>query len=440
MRRKLEPAWRMLAVLLALTLVVTACATDGDGDPDPPVDEPESEQENDMAGEPILVGHMTFHSGAFAEVGPWFDGALQFVIDVVNESPPLGRPLEMLSQDIGQIGEPQAARRLVEGEGVEILLGPAHEYIAYRDWMLDWNDDNDAPLQPSVHGGAVESSIGGTVEEPLFRGSPQDAAQAVAAVLAAIERGAERVVLVATEIEGSQAQLEAAEHAAAESGLNVVDVISVASEQPSYRSEVARIADAEPDALLLFSQAEDGGTIVKQAAEAGLSLFIVGTTEWLADAFPNAATANAIEQHEEVWIAGFTNATGPAWDFWSEAWTSSEYGRFSEPENSYSMQYYDLMTVTALAIELGGSTKQSDWAPAMRAVAMGPGTACYTYLECVELIRAGEEIDYSGVTGEYDYTETGVVSGLFGMYEWTDAETLVLVEALDGKAILDLTP
>jgi branched-chain amino acid transport system substrate-binding protein len=37
-----------------------------------------------------------------------------------------------------------------------------------------------------------------------------------------------------------------------------------------------------------------------------------------------------------------------------------------------------------------------------------PGTTCYTYAECLELIRAGEDIDYEGITGPGTFTEGGV--------------------------------
>ena len=95
-----------------------------------------------------------------------------------------------------------------------------------------------------------------------------DSGQSVAAVIKAKQEGAQRVVLMATEIEGSQLQMEAAIKAAKEIGLNVVDEINVVPEAPSYRTEVSRIANSNPDALLFFSQSQDGGTVVKQAAEA----------------------------------------------------------------------------------------------------------------------------------------------------------------------------
>lgn len=389
-------------------------------------------------GEAIVVGHLSYHSGPFAEVGPFFDGITDFTLDLINEDPPLGRKMVAVHQDIGTIGEAQAARKLIESVGAEVLLNPAHEYASYRDWLLQYLKDHDLPLMPSVHGGSIEREIGGTPEEPIFRGAPMDSAQSVAAVLQAKAEGSKRVVLLATEIAGSQLQMEAAIKAAEAIGLNVVDTINVQPELTSYRSEVSRIVNANPDTLLLFSQAEDGGTIVKQTAEAGMSLLIIGTTEWLQDAFPKTATMSAIEQHKEVWISGFSYVEGPAWDFYAPLWRASKYAQHAQPENSYALEYYDVLNVTALAIEAAGTTDASVWAKHVREVAMAPGKKVYTYKEGVEALRAGEEIDYSGVTGEFDYTETGVVSGAFGIFEWTSVEDLVQVTTLDGKAILDL--
>ena len=38
----------------------------------------------------------------------------------------------------------------------------------------------------------------------------------------------------------------------------------------------------------------------------------------------------------------------------------------------------------------------------------GPGTVCYTYADCLALIRAGKDIDYEGVTGPGSYSSGGV--------------------------------
>ncbi len=390
--------------------------------------------------EPIKVGHLSYHSGAFADVGPWFDGITDVTLRMINEDPPLGRPLTAIHQDIGTVGEAQAARKLVERDQVEILLNPAHEYISYRDWMLQWQRDNNGPLMPSVHGGGIRGDIGGTPDEPIMRGAPMDSGQSVAAVIKAMDEGVRRVVIVASEIEGSQMQLEAALYAANEIGMNVVDSFSFQPELASYRSEVARIAQANPDAVLVFSQAQDGGTIVKQAAEAGLSVLMIGTTEWLGEAFPSTATYDAMAQHKNVWISGFSYVEGPGYDFYEPYWTESEFADLQPAANSYNIQYWDVLTVTALAIELAGSLDANDWVPGVRAVSMPPGRKVHTYPEALAAIRAGEEIDYDGPTGVFEYGPSGMVSGLYGVFEWMPGNELVEVARVDGQRVLDLDP
>lgn len=386
-------------------------------------------------GRPIKVGHLTYHSGAFVDVGPWFDGITEVALAEINLDPPLGRKLVAVHQDIGTIGEAQAARKLIEKEKCEILLNPAHEYLSYRDWMLQYLKDNNSPLMPTVHGGSIPGNIGGSPSEPIFRGAPMDSGQAVAALIKAQEMGAKRILLVATEIEGSQMQLEAALAAADKLGINIVDSFSVQPELASYRSEISRIANADPDALLIFSQSQDGGTIVKQASEAGMSLLIIGTTEWLGEGFPDSATEEALNHHEHVWISGFSYVDGPAYERYAPQWSNSKYVDLAPVENSYNIQYWDVLVVAALAIEEAGSTNADEWAAAVRKVAMGPGKKVYTYAEGLKAIRAGEDIDYTGCTGEFNYNDTGMVSGKYGIFEWQGGE-LVEVSDVDGKKVL----
>jgi len=410
--------------MLAGALGLTACAPqDGSGGED--------------STDPITVGHLTPQTGAFADVGPLLDGASAFAIDVINEDPPLGREFELINQDMGTIGEAQASRLLVEREGVEILWGVAHEYLSYRDWLVSTVESAKGPLMPTVHGGAIPAKYGGSGEEPIFRGAPMDSGSAIAAVLHARTGGAQSIAILATEVEGSQLQKEAAVVAAEALGMEVLSVLDVQPEQSSYRSTVSSLPSGA-DAVLMFTQAQDGGTIVKQAAEAGLSLRFIGTQEWMGKAFFDVATPEAIAQHEEVAIASFTHADSAAWTFFKEKWDASQYAELADAENSYAIQFYDLLIVTALAIEAAGTTDAGPWAEKMREVSMEPGTKVYTYQQGINALRNGEDIDYSGVTGEYDYNETAVVSGLFGIFAWTLEGKLERIAIIDDGEVLEL--
>ncbi len=388
----------------------------------------------------INLTHLNYYTGPWADVGPWFKGITDFPLSIINQDPPLGRKIVAFDADIGTVGEAAISKKGIEKGEAEILFNVAHGYLAYRDWMLAYVKANDAPIMPSVNGGAISSQVGGTPQEPIMRGAPQDSGQASAAMVYAKEQGAKKVAIVATEVAGSQLQKEAAVSAAKELGLDVLVTLDIQSTQPSYRDVINRIAGTNPDAVIIFSQAQDGGTFVKQAAEAGQSWTIIGTTEWMGEAFPASATIEAINQHKAVLISGFSYAPGAGWDFFK-----AEFSKFAPtvdalktmtPENSYAQQFYDTLVVTALAIEQGCSTKASKWVPAMRQVAMAPGTKCYDYMSCLKLIRAGTEIDYSGPTGEMDYTDTGVVSGTYGIFHWKDLKTMEQVATVDAAKVL----
>ncbi|MEP3279260.1 MAG: ABC transporter substrate-binding protein [Stappiaceae bacterium] len=389
--------------------------------------------------EDIKVGHLTYHTGEYGGFGPFFDGVTDFTLSVINEDPPLGRKLVPIHQDIGTIGEARAARKLVDSEGVEILLNSAHNYMSYRDYILEKVAGSNVPLLPSVHGGAIEAEFGGSGKEPLFRGSPMDSAQGSAALLHAKNAGKNNIVLVATEAAGSQLQKNAAEKAAGKLGLNVLGSIDIQPNQSNYRSVVSRIASMNPDAVIVFSAPADGGALVKNAAEGGNSWFMIGTSEWQEPGFIQTATMGAVDKHQEVVLAAFSKADGGAWDFYKPAAEGSAQAEvIGDVSNSYAIQYYDLLVATALAIEKAGDVNSESWAKAMFDVTSGEGEKVGTYAEGIKAIRDGKDINYEGVTGTIDYTETGVPAGLFGIFKWTSADKLERVAIADGKSVLEL--
>lgn len=148
-----------------------------------------------VADEEIVVGHLTYHTGEFGAFGPFFDGVAEMVLSKINQDPPLGKPMRAIHQDLGTVGEARAARKLVDSDGVDILLNPAHSYLSYREFMLETVADKGLPLMPSVHGGAIEGTIGGIADEPIFRGSPLDTANGTAALLHVADAGDRKSVV-----------------------------------------------------------------------------------------------------------------------------------------------------------------------------------------------------------------------------------------------------
>jgi len=108
------------------------------------------------------------------------------------------------------------------------------------------------------------------------------------------------------------------------------------------------------------------------------------------------------------------NTDNDAWAFFQPLWdgqTGCAEGVSECPPydayNPYAFSTYDLLVQTALAVEAAGSYKASAWAPAMFEVGDG-GEVCYTYADCLAMIREGKDVDYEGVTGPGTYTDGGV--------------------------------
>lgn len=391
------------------------------------------------AAKDIRLGHLTYHTGDYGSFGPFFDGVTDFSVGVINEDPPLGRTITTIHQDIGTIGEARAAKKLLGAGKVDVLLNVAHDYLSYRDYILKRVSFFKKPLLPSVHGGAIESMYGGVAAEPIFRGSPMDSAQSAAAMLHIKNSGKKTVILVATDSTGHLMQMEAAKKSAERLGIQVLESVVIQSEWTDYGSVIEELSALDSEAVAVFSAPRSGGIFVRNAAEAGQSWFVVGTTEWQEQDFVNEATIDALRQHEAVALSAYAHADNPAWEYYkSAAESSSQMDVIGDVTNSYAMQYYDLLVASALAIEKAGKIDAAEWTRAMYEVTAGEGEVVYNYAQGLAAIRAGKQINYDGVTGSMEFTDTGVVAGLFGIFEWADVNTIVKVSKADGDQVAEL--
>ncbi len=160
---------------------------------------------------PVAVCELAYYTGEFAPYGPSLTNDVAWPIEqIINTDPPLGRTWEFYSEDLGTVGEAQAARTCLEKHGAEIVVSIAHGYRTYRDFMMEWWQENDSPLGPSVHGGAIPGNLGGKGAEPIFRAQGLDEALGTSGSLYADSIGAENVVIFATQVEGFQLAADAA--------------------------------------------------------------------------------------------------------------------------------------------------------------------------------------------------------------------------------------
>ena len=361
---------------------------------------------------PVAVCELAYYTGEFGAYGDALSNDVIVPVQaVINTDPPLGREWVLYHEDLGTVGEAQAARACLEQHGAEVIVSIAHGYREYRDWLQEYIAENDGPVGPSVHGGAIPGNLGGSATEPIFRAQGNDEALGHGGMVYAKDfLEAANVVIFATEVEGFQLAADSAEAAAPSAGIEVLARINVPAEQPSYRVEAQRIADLDPDAVIVQAGSVESATLIKQAQEAGLTTHWVGETGWIQNEFIETLGTEPIAAQESIGFAAFApNTATPAWDFYSNMWnTSTDTAAYGGPEDAYHFSTYDVLVHTALAAEEAGSYKASEWVPAMHKVGSAPGEVCYTYADCLALIRDGVDVDYEGVTGPATYDAGGV--------------------------------
>lgn len=407
---------RIMVATMSLALLATACSSSGattspgaSAEATSAASTAPASAEPSAAGAAVVVCELAYYTGSFADYGKSLTNDVRFPIEeVIDKDPPLGRTWELVSEDIGDDHEGQAAKICVEQHHAEVLVSIAHQYRTYRDYMMEYWQENDSPIGPSVHGGAIPGNLGGKAAEPIFRAQGLDQALGTYGSLYAETIGAKNIVIFATQVEGFQLAADAAEKAAGILGLNVMNRFDVPAQQPSYRAEAQKIFDLKPDAVIVQAGSTESATLIKAAAEAGLSLTWIGETGWSEAQFIGTLGTDPIASQKAIGFPSFApNKSTPAWAFFQPLWDAQTDVAY-DATNQYAFSTYDLMVQTALAVEAAGSYKASAWAPAMFKVGDPPGEVCYTYADCLKLIRDGKDIDYEGVTGPGTYTDGGV--------------------------------
>jgi len=449
---------RILVLIAVLGLVAAACTTAASPSAAPASTAP-SEAPASMApseaptstapatpGAAVVVCELAYVTGEFAPYGPALSADVVFPVQkVINLDPPLARPWTNVKEDLGTVGEAQAAKACLENDGAEILVSIAHGYRTYRDYMMEYWTENDSPLGPSVHGGLIPGNLGGKAAEPIFRAQGLDEGLGVYAAQSAMNAGAKKVVVFATQVPGFQLAANAAEKSAKLLGMEVLARIDEPAEQTSYVADAQRIAQLKPDAVIVQAGSVESAILIKQAAEAGLSTNWIGETGWTQAEFMNRLDAATISGQKGIGYAAFSpNTTTPAWTFYQplrDAWVAESgvpADAYYGADNPYAFSTYDVLVMTALAVEAAKSYKASEWAPAMHTIGDPPGDVCYTYADCLALIRAGKDIDYEGVTGPGTYTEGGVNAVTPSYTAFNADKTFKDPVYLDSQQALDL--
>ena len=352
--------------------------------------------------------------------------AFDLAIKHVNEGGGvLGNPVEGVVADATR--DPavavEAARRLVEVDGIHALVGPNASSAA-----LPISQSVSGPLGvPTISPSATSPQLSDVEDDGyFFRTALSDAAQGPVLARVTHDRGFDNVGLIYQDDAWGKGLATTFEQA----WDGTLRSVSVDTSQTSFLAELTQSAAAGAQALVVIAFEGQALTIVREAVDEGVySQFVFG------DAAKRTSLVREIGgeilggMHGAAGASAPENAATPGW----EAAYIAEYGEL--PVLAYVKETYDAVIALALAAEAAGSVDGSAIRDHLRVIAGPPGrTVLGTptgVADGLSLLDQGQEIDFDGASGTLDWDDNGdLIRGHVGTWRFTSDGRIEELDAI----------
>jgi len=434
---------KLLAVLAALALVLAACGGDDDSAdttaapeattgapadttaaPEATTMAPESTTTAGAAGASVdgvlTYGTILPVTGSLAFLGPPEIAGARLAIEDINAAGGvLGADVVLVEGDSGDdtqdIVNPEVDRLLAQG--ADAIFGAASSAVTKLviDKIVGANVIQFSPANTSPDFTTYDDN------GLYFRTAPSDLLQGrVLADLIAGEGAQTLGILYRQEAYGEGLANAIRENFEGLGG-TVDPFIAYDTSAETFDAEVDQLVQADPDAIVVVGFVESA-VILTTMNERGIGP--ADKAVWGVDG--NIGGIGAELQDPSI-ISGF-RGTAPSVDLATITDFTDRLDGAYAPDGvggifDYAAETYDAMTITALAAVLAGTDDPVQVAAQINDVTRG-GTKCTTFAECLPLAEAGEDIDYDGLGGPYEFEDAGEPSAASFRVSTYDGEAL----------------
>lgn len=380
---------------------------------------------------PIKVGIAATETG---DIAPWWPGCWEvgkMTIDLINEDPPLGRPLEALIDD--EESTPEGAIKTANylgGQGVAFAVG----YESDGLWAaLDVIERYGTPTFTQWAGTAKLDKTDAGKNRLFFRtcagDTPMDTLYGLYWESVLAPQGYEKVAVLHATDEASRGTALCAIDAFEKVGAEIVLHKEFPADQATFSRLLAEAFAEEPDAIFLGCGVEQGSIVLKEWWDSALTKDIL----WLVpDEWPTPEAVEALTPApgalDNKMVAPnpasgdpLREYVGASYDIMMDEF-QKVYGAGAEPEHAFAVNIYDALIIGALAIQAAGEATPEAVSEYIAKVACPPGVKVHSYLEGKKALEEGKEIDYEGAGSLCNFDEYGNVYPPCAMYMLIDGK------------------
>jgi branched-chain amino acid transport system substrate-binding protein len=372
-----------------------------------------------MAGgafaEDAKIGIILGFTGPLESITPSMAASAELAIKEVNDSGKFmgGGTVTAVRADstcVDATAAAAAAERLITAEGVNAIMGADCSGVTGSILQNVARPNGMGMISPS----ATSPGLSTAEDDGLFfRTSPSDARQGEIVAEILTERGVKSIAISYTNNDYGKGLSDSIAAAFEAKGGSVTANTSHEDGKADYSAEVATLASAGGDVLVVAGYVDQGGKGVIQAAlDTGAF-----DTFYLPDGMFGESLITAIG-------AGLNGTYGtiPGTDSAGAA-TFATLGTAAgfDPTSSFTGESYDAAALIMLAMEAAKSTNSKDWTVKIMDIANAPGEKINPgeLGKALELIAAGTDIDYVGATA-VEMVGNGESGGSFREYTIKD--------------------
>ena len=360
---------------------------------------------------PVKLGAILPVSGPMGQVGERIAETGLFAVEQFNEAGGVkGCPVEYVLRDTqGQsaVGV-DAAKSLVDLDGVQALIGAVSSGVSLP--VLTSVVVPSKVVQVSCCSSSESFTAlaeEGKTKGYWFRTYATNRSQSAMGAKLITDSGFERTAVIYVNTDFGVGLANRFEQDIAKLGGSITSMVAYNESQQSYRAEVTKALEGNPDSLFLVAFPVDGSTITREwLALGGTDNLIVNNSLRSDDYF--AAVGS---QHLQN-LQGYDSAQPrlPSVDSFNEMFQA----RFDSPPNGPGLHsVYDAVTVVLLAMEASEEITGDNIRDNIRLVTSPNGVEVYPGPEGIarakELLAEGQTIRYVGATGALSFDRNGDV-------------------------------
>ncbi|KAA0972152.1 ABC transporter substrate-binding protein [Aureimonas fodinaquatilis] len=366
---------------------------------------------------PIKLGLLAPFSGSGGPYGKEEEDAARAAVKIINEAGGvLGRQLELIVADdeTQPTAGVAAARKLIDVDGVVSISGI-------------WSSAVALAVKPIAIEKGVLLTTNGSADEITqgdnqnlvwrFQTNGKDWGDAFGKAFLNDDVKTASVLVLQTPF--TLSTIQPFKETFTAGGGEILQEIPFNPNQPSYRVEVDKILEGDPEAIFVAAYVNELSAVVKEAYRNGYE----GTIY----AYGNAAGSNG----QFVANVGKELAEGVHHTQHVPVENSESYALYlnsiGQPEGtvmSFGAQVFDQIVLTALAIEKTGSTKGADLGAAFPELVNSDAPSIGDPVKALEALRAGEPFRYSGAASDFRFEANGDQSNLaYGHFVIKDGES-----------------